>query len=90
MNFFILCLYVDDLLIIDSCKKEIEDFKGDLSKEFEISDLGDISYFLDIEFYKTSKSRHRFHIYFFVLHFIANVANSKSRHRLFFYPIKGR
>ena len=29
----ILCLYVDDLLITGSYKKEIEDFKGDLSKE---------------------------------------------------------
>src|SRR4051812_48564738 len=47
----ILCLYVDDLLITGSCKKEIEDFKGDLSKEFEMSDLGDISYFLGIKFY---------------------------------------
>ena len=36
----ILCLYVDDLLIIGSCKKEIEDFKGDLDKEFKMSDLG--------------------------------------------------
>ena len=51
----ILCLYVDDLLIIGSCKKEIEDFKGDLSKEFEMSNLGDTSYFLGIEFYKTSR-----------------------------------
>ena len=41
----ILCLYVDDLLITGSCKSEIEDFKGDLSKEFEMSDLGEISYF---------------------------------------------
>ena len=44
----ILCLYVDDLLITGSCKKEIEDFKGDLSKEFKMSDLGNISYFLGI------------------------------------------
>ena len=51
----ILCLYVDDLLIIGSFKSEIEDFKGDLSKEFEMSGLGDISYFLGIEFYKISR-----------------------------------
>lgn len=44
----ILCLHVDDLLITDSCKKEIEDFKCDMSKEFEIYDLGNISYFLGI------------------------------------------
>ena len=47
-EFLILCLYVDDLLITCSCKKEIEDFKGGLRKEFEMSDLGEISYFLDI------------------------------------------
>ena len=51
----ILCLYVDDMLIIGSCKKEIEDFKGDLNKEFKMSDLGDISYFLGIEFYKSGR-----------------------------------
>ena len=51
----ILCLYVDDLLITGSCKKEIEDFKSDLNKEFEMSDLGDISYFLGIEFYKSGR-----------------------------------
>lgn len=46
-----LCLYVDDLLLTDNCKKEIEDFKYDLSNEFEMSNLGNISYFLGIEFY---------------------------------------
>ena len=51
----IICLYVDDLLITGSCKKEIEDFKGDLNKEFEMLDLGDISYFLGIEFYKSGR-----------------------------------
>ena len=44
----ILCLYVDDLLITGSCKKEIEDFKHDLSEEFEMPDLGNLSYFLGI------------------------------------------
>lgn len=50
----ILYLYVDDLLITGSCK-EIEDFKGDLGKEFKTYDLGNISYFLGIEFYKSSR-----------------------------------
>lgn len=39
----ILCFYVDNLLIMGSCKKEIEDFKHDLSKEFEMYDLEIIS-----------------------------------------------
>ncbi|XP_050902775.1 uncharacterized mitochondrial protein AtMg00810-like [Lathyrus oleraceus] len=51
----ILCLYVDGLLITSSCKKEIEDFKGGLRKEVEMFDLGNISYFLGIEFYKSSR-----------------------------------
>ena len=51
----ILCLYVGDLLITGSCQSEIEDFKGDLSKEFEMSDLGEISYFLGIKFYKRNR-----------------------------------
>lgn len=51
----ILCLYVDDLFITLSCKKEIEDFESKLSKEFEMSDLDNISYFLRIEFYKSSR-----------------------------------
>lgn len=51
----ILCLYVDDLLITGSCKKEIEDFKHDLSKELEMTDLGNLSYFLGTEFYKSSR-----------------------------------
>ena len=49
----LLFLYVDDLLITGSCKKEIEDFKHDLSEEFEMLDLGNISYFIDIDFYKS-------------------------------------
>ena len=51
----ILCLYVDDLLITGRYKSKIEDFKGGLNKEFEMSDLGDISYFLGIKLYKSSR-----------------------------------
>lgn len=51
----ILCLYVDNLLITGSCKKKIEDFKHDLSKEFEMSYLGNFSYFLGIKFYKSDR-----------------------------------
>lgn len=54
-NLIILCLYVDDLLITGSCEKEISDFKGELMKEFEMTDLGHISYFLGIEFHKSSR-----------------------------------
>ncbi|GAU17221.1 hypothetical protein TSUD_324240 [Trifolium subterraneum] len=47
---------VDDyLLIIGGNEKEISDFKLELMREFEMTDLGHISYFLGIEFYKSSR-----------------------------------
>lgn len=52
IEFITLCLYVDDLLITCNCKKEIEDFKLDPLKEFEMADIGNISYFTGIELYK--------------------------------------
>lgn len=51
----ILCLYVDDLLVTSSSENEVDDIKLDLLKEFEITDLGLISYFLGIEFYKHNR-----------------------------------
>jgi len=49
----LICLYVDDLLIIGSNPAEIEKLKGNLKSEFEMSDLGLLSYFLGIEFAET-------------------------------------
>ncbi|XP_017441172.1 uncharacterized protein LOC108346619 [Vigna angularis] len=49
----IVCLYMDDLLITKSSEEKISDFKIQMLKEFEISDLGRLSYFLGIEFTKT-------------------------------------
>lgn len=42
-----LCLYVD-LLITYIYKKEIGDFKVDLSRDLEMYDLGNISYILEV------------------------------------------
>ena len=42
------CLYVDDLLIIESSMTEIEHFKNKLN--FEMTDLGMLSYILGMEF----------------------------------------
>ena len=39
-SFIILLLYVDDMLIAGGCKWEIDKLKGELSKEFEVKDLG--------------------------------------------------
>lgn len=33
----VICLCVDDFLIIESCEKEIEDFKPNIMKEFEMT-----------------------------------------------------
>ncbi|GAU30980.1 hypothetical protein TSUD_104940 [Trifolium subterraneum] len=51
----ILCLYVDDLLITGSDEAHIREFKVDMMREFEMTDLGHISYFLGIEFQRTSE-----------------------------------
>ncbi|XP_050920268.1 uncharacterized mitochondrial protein AtMg00810-like [Lathyrus oleraceus] len=48
----ILCLYVYDLLITGSNKKCISKFKCELMKEFEMTDLGLMTYFPGIEFHK--------------------------------------
>jgi len=42
----IIAIYVDDLLITGQDHKEIDDIKGALSKRFQISDLGPVSFYL--------------------------------------------
>jgi len=48
----IICLYVDDLLITGSSTSEIEKVKEKLKLEFEMMDLGELSFFLGMEFVK--------------------------------------
>jgi hypothetical protein len=50
LDHIILCLYVDDLLVTGANEKEIRKFKSSLMQEFEMSDLGNLSYFLGMEF----------------------------------------
>ena len=50
----IICLYVDDLLITGSNEECIESCKAELMKEFEMNNLGMLSYFLGIEFTQTT------------------------------------
>lgn len=45
----ILCLYVDDLLITSAYEAEIRRVKSKLMQEFEMFDLGNLSYFLGME-----------------------------------------
>jgi len=54
-NTLIVCLYVDDLIITGSVEEEIEEFKGKMKIEFEMTDLGTLSYFLGLEFVHTHK-----------------------------------
>ena len=53
----IIALYVDDLLIVGNCKSEIADIKGELSKRFEMKDLGAASTMLGIEVTRDRKNR---------------------------------
>jgi len=50
-----LCLYVDDLLITGSTTAGIDKLKQDLKGEFEMSDMGTLSYFLGLEFVQTDQ-----------------------------------
>ena len=48
----IICLYVDDSLITGSSTSKIEKVKKKLKQEFEMTDLGELSFFLGMEFVK--------------------------------------
>jgi hypothetical protein len=45
----IIAVYVDDLLIVGADKAHIQQTKADLSKEFQMEDLGDAAYYLGLE-----------------------------------------
>ena len=49
-NQLLICLYVDDLIVTGSDVNEIEAFKSQMMSEFEMSDLGKLTYFLGMEF----------------------------------------
>jgi hypothetical protein len=42
-------VYVDDLVIMGECDKEVNQFKGEMKQVFQMSDLGPLSYYLGIE-----------------------------------------
>lgn len=52
---FLVCLYVDDLLITRSNEREINKFKGCMMAEFEMSNLGELTYLWGMEFIPTNK-----------------------------------
>ncbi|WVZ16028.1 hypothetical protein V8G54_013594 [Vigna mungo] len=51
-HMLLICLYVDDLLITGDSVDEIEKFKKRMKVEYEMTDLGSLSYFLGMEFVK--------------------------------------
>lgn len=44
-----LCLYVDDLIYMGTNMKLVEDFKRAIMKEYEMTDLGLMKYFLGMQ-----------------------------------------
>ena len=50
----IVCLYVDDLLVTGNSEAKVAEFKKNMMSEFDMTDLGELSYFLGIEFRRTS------------------------------------
>uniref|UniRef100_A0A803PC26 Reverse transcriptase Ty1/copia-type domain-containing protein n=1 Tax=Cannabis sativa TaxID=3483 RepID=A0A803PC26_CANSA len=48
-DILIVCLYVDDLIFTGSNSSMFEELKKDMAKEFEMTNIGLMSYYLDIE-----------------------------------------
>ena len=47
---FIICHYVDDLILVNKDENELSQVKSDLSGNFEVKDLGKLNYYLGVEF----------------------------------------
>ncbi|XP_039146734.1 uncharacterized mitochondrial protein AtMg00810-like [Dioscorea cayenensis subsp. rotundata] len=45
----LLCIYVDDIIYMGSSQDMLSDFKEEMLKTFEMSDMGPIKYFLGLE-----------------------------------------
>lgn len=51
----IVCMYVDDLLVTGTSTKLISEFKKEMARKFEMTDLGRLTYYLGIEVQQTSE-----------------------------------
>ena len=49
INIIIISVYVDDLLVIGNNQKLINEFKFEMFKQFKMTDLGLLTYFLGLE-----------------------------------------
>jgi len=54
-NKLIVCLYVDDMIVTGNNEEEMNAFKKNMMKKFEMSDVGNLTYFLGIEFEMNSQ-----------------------------------
>lgn len=45
----VVCIYVDDLIVTGDDENMVEEFKATMKEEFEMSDLGQLNYFLGME-----------------------------------------
>ncbi|WVZ24094.1 hypothetical protein V8G54_002638 [Vigna mungo] len=54
-NLLVICLYVDDLLVTGSNPDDIDKFKEMMKSDFEMTDLGELCYFLGMEFTHSEK-----------------------------------
>lgn len=53
-NLFIMCLYVDDIIFISTSDAMIDQFKNALIDLFEMSDLGEMNYFFNMQVKESS------------------------------------
>ena len=51
----LVCLYVDDILLTGSCSEEVVKFKKVLMNEFEMTDMGNMIYFLGMKILYSEK-----------------------------------
>lgn len=51
----IICLYVDYMIFIVNNPERFDDFKKTMTKEFDMIDIGYISYFLGVEVIQLEK-----------------------------------
>ena len=54
-DFIILCLYVDDLIFINTSVPLMEEFKEAMKSKFEMSELGETQYFLGMKIQQTTE-----------------------------------
>lgn len=49
-------VYVDDMIVLGSCKTDIDEFLRNMGNEFAVKQLGELDYFLGIQVHRTGGS----------------------------------